>query len=390
MTSNPYTQQPGTQPTTPPDTSQEPPAVPVAKRGIGTATVVALMIGSGVLGGGVVAGALTLGSHTPEEPTTNVANSLTQPPADAPAVPEGSVAEVAQKVLPAVVSIQVVTQNGGAEGSGSIISPDGFVLTNHHVVAEGESGAKLQVRFNDGATAPATYVASDPATDIGVIKIDGANNLPTIGFGDSDQLIVGQEVVAVGAPLGLSGTVTSGIVSALERPVRASQGGGESSLIDGIQTDAAINPGNSGGPLVDMNGNLVGMNSVIASLTSRAGGQAGSIGLGFAIPANFAQRVATQLIEDGEAVQPRIGAAVDARSLTDGGLIVDVEPGGPAEAAGLRSGDLITKLNDRHIESSDALIAAIRSHDFGETVVLDVTDPDTGETRQVEVTLTTE
>ena len=198
----------------------------------------------------------------------------------------------------------------------------------------------------------------------------------------------------MGSPLGLSATVTSGIVSALNRPVRASQGGGESSLMDGIQTDAAINPGNSGGPLVDRNGKLIGMNSAIASLSSGGmsqGGQGGSIGLGFAIPSNFAKRVADQLIEKGEATQPMLGVRVSVmQSLGGGAVVAGVEPGSPGETAGLKPGDVITRLNDRPIDSADALIAATRSKAFGETVTLQVQREGESQPIPVEVTLSSE
>ncbi|GAB3939091.1 S1C family serine protease [Corynebacterium tapiri] len=362
-------------------------AQPQPKKSVGLGTALALMLAGSVVTGGVVgvaANQLGEGDSTPE--TSSASEALRQRPADVAPAPDGSVEQVATAVLPAVVSIQVATATAAGEGSGSIITPDGFVLTNHHVIA-GAEGGRIQVTLNDGSTHDAEYVASDPATDIGIIKIEGVKDLPTISFGDSSQLRVGQEVVAVGAPLGLSGTVTSGIVSATQRPVRASQEGGESSLIDAIQTDAAINPGNSGGPLVDMNGNLIGMNSVIASLSSGAGGQAGSIGLGFAIPSNFAQRVARQLIEDGKASQPLLGVMVDGRNPVDGATVAGVEPGGPAEKAGIKEGDVIVRLNDRLIDSSDALIAAVRSRDFGETVTLEVHDANSNETRKVEATL---
>lgn len=313
---------------------------------------------------------------------------------DAPKAPKGSVEDVAAQVLPAVVSIMVQTPRGGAEGSGSIISSDGYVLTNHHVVGDAQSPqSRIQVTLNDGSRHEATYVASDVNTDVGVIKIENVSNLPTMQFGNSDQLSVGQEVVAVGSPLGLSATVTSGIVSALNRPVRANQGSGESSLMDGIQTDAAINPGNSGGPLVDMHGNLIGMNSVIASLSagSYGGQQGGSIGLGFAIPSNFAKRIAQQLIDRGEATQPMLGVRVNALDDgTEGARVASVEPGSPAEKAGLHSGDVIVKLNDRLIDSADALIAATRSHDFGETVTLQVERSGEAEPVSVDVTLSSE
>ncbi|AGS34295.1 trypsin-like serine protease [Corynebacterium maris DSM 45190] len=360
------------------------------KRGRGIGGVIALIAILSLLVGGVAGGVAGYAvSSTGDEPapSTGPDNALTAPPADAPDTPAGSVEEVADAVLPTVVSIQVVTPMAAGEGSGSIFTSDGYVLTNHHVVAGAEDGA-MQVTLNDGTDMTADFVASDAATDIAVIKIRDAENLPTIQFGDSEQLAVGQQVVAVGAPLGLSGTVTSGIVSAMDRPVRASQGGGESSLIDAIQTDAAINPGNSGGPLVDMNGNLVGMNSVIATLST--GNTAGSIGLGFAIPSNFAQRVAEQLLAEGEASQPMLGVTVDGANPVDGALIVGVQPDGPGADAGLEEGEVITRLNNRNIDTSDALIAAVRSHDFGETVTLEVVDPETDERKEVQVTLSVE
>ena len=315
--------------------------------------------------------------------------------ADPKEAPSGSVEQVAAQVLPAVVSIEVATPRGSAEGSGSIISADGYVLTNHHVVAGADTpGSEMQVTLNDGSRHPAQFIASDVNTDIGVIKIEGVSDLPVMQFGNSDDLRVGQEVVAVGSPLGLSATVTSGIVSALNRPVRASQGGGESSLMDGIQTDAAINPGNSGGPLVDRNGRLIGMNSVIASLSSGGvgdGGQGGSIGLGFAIPSNFAKRVADQLIEKGEASQPMLGVRVSVmQSMGGGAVVAGVEPDSPGQRAGLKTGDTITRLNDRPIDSADALIAATRSKEFGETVTLQVQREGETDTIPVEVTLSSE
>lgn len=315
--------------------------------------------------------------------------------ADPSEAPAGSVEQVAATVLPAVVSIEVATPRGTAEGSGSIISADGYVLTNHHVIAGAEEqGSEIQVSLNDGTRHSAQFIASDVNTDVGVIKIDGVDDLPVMQFGNSDDLRVGQEVVAVGSPLGLSATVTSGIVSALNRPVRASQGGGESSLMDGIQTDAAINPGNSGGPLVDMNGKLVGMNSAIASLSSGgfgSTGQGGSIGLGFAIPSNFAKRVADQLIEGREATQPMLGVRVSVgQSIGGGAVVAGVEPGSPGDQAGLQPGDVITRLNDRLIDSADALIAATRSKDFGETVTLQVQRGEDSQPIPVEVTLSSE
>ncbi|QXB17976.1 putative serine protease PepD [Corynebacterium coyleae] len=371
---------------------------PKRRAGVGTAFAVALVTGLAAGGGaGYVAGSAG-SSQSVDAPSGEQAqeNALENPSvSNAAEAPDGSVEKVAAQVLPSVVSIEVATRSGGAEGSGSIISSDGYVLTNHHVIAAGaQPGTEIQVTLNDGSRHRAQYVASDVNTDIGVLKIEGVDNLPVVQFGNSNDLRVGQQVVAVGSPLGLSATVTSGIVSALNRPVRASQGGGESSLMDGIQTDAAINPGNSGGPLVDMNGNLIGMNSAIASLSqSSFGGESsgGSIGLGFSIPSNFAKRVADQLIRNGEATQPMLGVQVSiAQAITGGAVVAAVEPDSPAEQAGLKRGDVITRLNDRLIDSADALIAATRSQDFGQTVTLQVERQGEGEPIPVEVTLSTE
>lgn len=357
------------------------------KRQVGLGTALALMLVGSVAAGSIV-GLVAVNTGSGSTGSGEIINSLREPSAAAPEAPEGGVEKVASDVLPTVVSLQVSNRTSAGEGSGSIISSDGYVLTNHHVVSGGGGNSFIEVTLNDGRSLPADYVASDAATDIAVVKIRDVSDLPVIQFGDSDELKVGQEVVAFGSPLGLSSTVTSGIVSALNRPVRASDGGGESSLIDAIQTDAAINPGNSGGPLVDMAGNLVGMNSVIASMSS--GGEAGSIGLGFAIPANFAKRVADQLIATGSATHPLLGVQVAARNDVEGALIASVEAGSPAEEAGLSPGDVVTRVDDRVIDHSDALVAAIRSQDFGQTVTLEVMQQDTGQSRQVEVTLTSE
>ncbi|HIW91195.1 MAG TPA: trypsin-like peptidase domain-containing protein [Candidatus Corynebacterium avicola] len=301
----------------------------------------------------------------------------------------GTIENVANKVLPSVVSIQVATQQGGAEGSGSIISPDGLILTNNHVVAEAESGqAELSVTTNDGRTLEADVVATDPQTDLAVVKAEGADDLKPIEVGDSDSLEVGQSVVAVGSPLGLSSTVTTGIVSAKNRAVQAGgEDGGEQSLIDAIQTDAAINPGNSGGALVNLEGQLVGIPSVIASLGGSMGEESGSIGLGFAIPSSQAEKTSQQLIDDGKATHPVIGAQVNTQSTAVGGEVVEVTDGGPAEEAGLEGGDVVTKVDDRVVDSGEGLIAAIRSHSVGDKVTLTVTDDKGENERELEVTL---
>lgn len=365
-------------------------AVPAKKqkKTVGLGTALGLMLVGSVAAGSIVGVATTqFGS---DSSGTGAYNSLEQPSLQRTTNADpGSAEQVAEQVLPSVVSIQALTRSSASEGSGSIISSDGYVMTNNHVVAGVEQNGVLRVTLSDGSTSEADFIAGDASTDIAVIKIRNATDLPVINFGDSDALAVGQEVMAVGSPLGLSSTVTTGIVSALNRPVRASGEGGESSLIDAIQTDAAINPGNSGGPLVDMQGNLIGMNSVIASISS-ASDIGGSIGLGFAIPANYAKRVATQLIETGVVRQPMIGVSLANGANVSGALIASVQDGGPGASAGLIPGDVVTKLNDRVIDSADALIAAVRSHDFGETVTLTITQQDTSQTREVEVTLTSE
>ncbi|AKP08325.1 Serine protease [Corynebacterium pseudotuberculosis] len=376
----------------------EPPVMeqPVKEKktiGLGAATALALVA---AVAAGSITGVYASKVNTGSTKST-VVESLKQPVADTTnkTAPAGSVQSVASQVLPSVVSIMVTSEAGVSEGSGSIISEDGYVMTNNHVVAQANSNrAKVSVTMNDGSTHDAEFVAGDPNTDVAVIKIKGASGLPVMNFGDSSKLQVGQQVVAIGSPLGLSATVTSGIVSALNRPVRA--GGsetGQSSLIDAVQTDAAINPGNSGGPLVDSEGKQIGINSVIASLSQRqsqSGAQAGSIGLGFAIPSNFARRVAAQLIETGKATQPMIGIQLVSNARVKGAVIADVTEGAPGSKAGLKPGEIITKINGRVVDSADALIAAVRSSDFGSTVKLTVVDENGENSRSVDVTLTSE
>lgn len=322
------------------------------------AGVVAAMLLSGGLGGWVgasVAGGSGAGIASPI--------NVSQPEARAP---DGTVEAVAEKVLPSVVSIEVRGQTGRGEGSGVILTQDGLIITNNHVIDMATSGGQIRVRFDDGTKARATIVGTDPATDIAVIKAETNNALPPISLGTSASLTEGQAVAAVGSPLGLSGTVTTGIVSALDRPVRA--GGAQSdqnTVIDAIQTDAAVNPGNSGGALVNMNGELVGINSAIASLGQQ---NSGSIGLGFAIPVDQARRIADQLIKQGYATRAVLGVSVTDSPVGDGALVRSVEPGGPAERAGLREGAVITAVGDRIVESGDALVAAIRSQSPGATV----------------------
>jgi len=330
---------------------------------------IALAIVSGGIGGAVGAWAVKDSGGG-----TAVVNSLDTPAEENVTVveaPEGSVQAVAQKVVPSVVRIEVMGRNSSGEGSGVVLSSDGLILTNNHVVEGAGGGGQLTVYFSDGTSAPATIEGADAVSDIAVIRTEGRNDLTPIELGNSDNIQVGQEVVAVGSPLGLESTVTAGIVSALERPVSTSgQTGNQSSVIDAIQTDAAINPGNSGGALVDMEGRLVGINTAIAT----AGSQSGSIGLGFAIPVNQARRIADQLIDTGTAQHAVIGVQVPSQNQDNGARVAEVVAGGPADRAGIPAGSLIVKVDDRVITDGDALIAAIRSHAPGETVKITYQD----------------
>lgn len=305
------------------------------------------------------------------------------------AAPAGSVQAVASKVLPSVVSIDVRSASAAGEGSGVVLSPDGVILTNNHVVSGAGSNAQIVVSFSDGSRSPATVEGTDPISDIAVIKVDKSGLTP-IDIGTSGNLAVGQSVVAVGSPLGLAGTVTSGIISALNRPV-SSQGEetGTASVIDAIQTDAAINPGNSGGALVNMNGALIGINTAIASLGGDQSSQSGSIGLGFAIPVDQAMRVAKELESTGKATQAGLGVSVRANgsAADNGAVITDVTAGGAAAKAGIPRGAVVTRVDDRVITNGDALVAAIRSHAPGDQVSITYTTG--GQTKTVKVTLDT-
>ncbi|CAN2210828.1 DegQ Trypsin-like serine proteases, typically periplasmic, contain C-terminal PDZ domain [Candidatus Nanopelagicaceae bacterium] len=286
--------------------------------------------------------------------------------------PVGSVAEISQRVLPSVVSIEAESSDGGATGSGFVIDSKGYILTNNHVIASSaSSGGKISVRLSDGRDYPATVVGRDSSYDLAVLKISNTS-LKALQFGDSDKVAVGDSVIAIGSPLGLVGTVTLGIISAKDRPVTAGESNSENSFINALQTDAAINPGNSGGPLVDSTGSVIGVNSAIASLGYSLGSQSGSIGLGFAIPINQARKTAEQLIKNGKATYPVMGISVDMTYRGEGALIAKndkaIVAGGPAAKAGLKAGDIITRIEDRTITSAEELIVAVRSHNVGERV----------------------
>ncbi len=357
---------------------------------VATAAAVALLAG---FAGGFLGGQLSSNTSSSDSSLTQLSTSA--PVADRGTAPAGSVQEVAAKVLPSTVSVLASSSTSGGEGSGIILTADGLILTNNHVV---EGATDLQVRFNDGTTATAEVVGKTATDDLAVIKAQGVSGLAPATLGSSGTLVVGQPVVAIGSPLGLSATVTSGIVSALNRPVRTSsteqtQSGqtGQDTVMNAVQTDAAINPGNSGGALVDMSGAVIGINSAIASLsTPTDGSQAGSIGVGFAIPIDQAKRIAQEIIDTGKATHAVLGASVrDAASgssqISSGAELADITAGGGAEAAGLQSGDVVTKVGNQTVESADALIAAIRSAQPGGTT--EITYTRGSDTETVTVTL---
>ena len=308
---------------------------------------------------------------------------------DTGSAPAGQIEKVAQKVRPSVVQINVTAAGSGGAGTGIIISDDGQILTNNHVVESAADDGTITAVFNDGSFAKAEVVGRDPATDLAVIKAEGVKGLAPATLGSSADLEVGQEVVAVGSPLGLESTVTSGIVSAVNRPVPASQGGdGDEAVFPAIQTDASINLGNSGGPLVDLEGRVVG---VVAALKPSGGfADTGSIGLGFAIPIDLAKSVSRHLVK-GETVQhARIGVTVGPAVAEDritqiGAEIKEVTKKGAGDEAGLQKDDVVTKVNSTPIASSTALVAAIRGYEPGENVTL--TYVRDGETKTTQVTL---
>jgi putative serine protease PepD len=283
-----------------------------------------------------------------------------------------SVAGIAQRVLPSVVSISTRTANGGGTGSGFVIDSAGYILTNNHVIsAAATTGGSIQVSLNNGTFYSATVVGRDASYDLAVLKIT-APGLKALQFGDSDKIAVGDLVIAIGSPLGLSGTVTTGIISAKNRAVTAGESNTESSFINALQTDAAINPGNSGGPLVDATGAVIGINSAIASLGTTS--QLGSIGLGFAIPINQARKTADQLIKNGVATYPVIGVSLNMNYAENGAQVSTsgrgILAGSPAEKAGLRGGDVIIEIDGKEIYSPEELIVSVRARNVGDRVTL--------------------
>lgn len=361
-----------TYPTAPPPAppSDETESTSRGRSGIATVAVTALL--ASTLGAGIGAGAV-IAIDDNNAPATSTTTSASAAPAQA-SLPSGTVARVADDVLPSVVSIVFSGPAGGGSGSGVVISDDGLILTNNHVVEGAVDGGTLTVNFADGTSTAAEIVGRDPSADLAVIRVDRSDGLVPIALGSSDSLRVGQTVIAIGSPLGLSGTVTTGIVSAKNRPVTA--GGGapdsETSVLNAIQTDAAINPGNSGGALVNLKGELVGINSAIATLGAAAGGQSGSIGLGFAIPVDQAKWIVDQLVANGEASHAQLGVSVgDATGEVLGAELQRVEAGTTAADAGLQDGDIVTGFNGQAIDSADSLVAAVRSIEPGSSVTIE-------------------
>ena len=293
-----------------------------------------------------------------------------------------TVSQIVQNVKPSVVSIKAEGSSGSGTGSGFIYREDGYIVTNNHVAAPAINGGKLTVYLEDKTSFEAKLVGRNASYDLAVLKID-ATGLKPVNIGDSNAINVGDLTVAFGSPLGLSGTVTSGIVSALNRPVTAG-GADDQSFISAIQTDAAINPGNSGGPLVNGQGQVIGVNSAIATLGS--GTQSGSIGLGFAIPINQAQRVISEIIETGKSSTPIAGISIDSTFDGTGAKIAEVVADGPAASTDLKVGDIVTKINGEAVEDSTELIVAIRRNNPGDTIVLTVKNT-AGNVREVSVVL---
>jgi len=304
--------------------------------------------------------------------------------------PPGSVADIAKRVIPSVVSIEALYGSDGSTGTGFVIESNGYILTNNHVIASAATkNGSINVTLNNGKKFVAKVIGRDASYDLAVIKI-ATTGLTALQLGDSDRAAVGDSVIAIGSPLGLSGTVTLGIISAKNRAVTAGESGSDSSFINALQTDAAINPGNSGGPLVDSTGAVIGVNSAIATLGSSFGSRSGSIGLGFAIPINQARKTADQLIKNGKATYPVIGISIDMQYEGEGAQVSKnasaILAGGPAALAGLKAGDLITAFDGRAVLTAEELIVAIRSKNVGDKVVL--TYKRNGTTINTTVTLT--
>ncbi len=343
---------------------------PAAVRGRSRGGLVGLVVGlcllSGLVGG--------VGSQLLTDRIHLGGSTLPQPGAGATDRPAGSVANIAATALPSVVTIKVSADAGSDTGSGFVIDAKGHILTNNHVVGNAADGGEIEVVLSNGDSEMATIVGRDVSYDLAVLRLDRTDLTP-LTLGPSDAVVVGDQVIAVGAPLGLEQTVTTGIVSALNRPVTPGAGN-EASYMNAIQTDAAINPGNSGGPLLDMGGKVIGVNSAIARVPGTTSSTGGNIGLGFAIPSDQARRTADQLIATGKATHPVIGVLLDRTYSGEGAQVSTgadaVTSGGPAARAGVRSGDVIVGFEGRRVRTPDQLIVSIRARAVGDTVTLTV------------------
>ena len=440
---NPYQPHAHPQPTVPSYDTQQlpnvayqravPPPAPIERKrrpGAFAAAVVAaaLVVGAGA---GVAGGAVWTSQNDADTASSSAPHS-TSPVVDTPAAAsgDGSIEQVAQTVLPSVVKIDVSGPQGAGSGSGIILTSDGQILTNNHVVELAGDSGELEVSFNDGTHAKATIVGTDPLTDTAVIQAEDVSGLTPATIGSSDSLQVGQGVVAIGSPFGLDATVTTGIVSALNRSIQIASSaapdagdaqtpdeqtpddqtpdGGQSPFqfdfgegdnqsatpsesisIAVIQTDAAINPGNSGGALVDEDGKLIGINVAIAT-AGGTGGESGSIGVGFSIPSNIVKRVTDEIIADGVATHGLLGASVQSAAAVEGATITgayiaEVSPDGAAASAGLQKGDIVTEFNGVPITDSVDLTAQVRAAAAGSDAT--VTFVRDGETQTIDVTL---
>ena len=376
---------------TPVDTIGGPAAAPKrSRRGLGTAAaVLATALVAGSVGG--VVGARTGDDRSLLDPSASLGSGSSST-ASLSRDPE-SVAGIAARVMRSTVSIAVRGSQGNGTGSGVVIRDDGYILTNNHVVESAAAGGDITVTLDAGEQEiPAEIVGRDPVTDLAVLQVQSSGQLPAATLGQSRALVVGDLVIAIGSPLGLSGTVTTGIVSALNRTVDVpGEDGARNPLFNAIQTDAAINPGNSGGALVNARGEVVGINSAIATLGSSGpfgSDQSGSIGVGFAIPIDEAKSVAEEIIRTGRATHPSIGVSattVSGSGDRQGALVRELTPRGAATGAGLETNDLIVEVDGEQIRSVDELILEIRSHKIGDRV--EVTYVRDGQTQTVDVVL---
>ncbi|WP_067572970.1 S1C family serine protease [Nocardia acidivorans] len=333
----------------------------VAPKALAVLAGVALVIG---LAGGLV------GRLTAESTSALTSRKVALQSTDSTNVAHGQISKVVDAVMPAMVTVRAWVGDSGSTGSGVVIDGAGYIVTNNHVIslaANDKSGkAQLQVVFSDGTRVPTSIVGRDIKSDLAVLKVD-VKNLSVIQLGNSDEVKVGDDVLAIGSPLGLEKTVTSGIVSALHRPVKVGgEGTDTNATLDAVQTDAAINHGNSGGALVDMQGRLIGINSAIKSESG------GSVGLGFAIPVDQVKRISQALIHDGQVHHPRLGVSaktkIVANDVMSGAAVADVQAGSPAAKAGIVEGDVIVKVGDRDVSGPEELTVAVQSNEIGRTV----------------------